>query len=100
MIMKLGMEHYKLKLYTFYINDDPELTLTNFKTMSILEKLVFVLIHSSTKYQVSVYRTIGPLIITTTATIIIIVIIIIAQVCMALRNLEYWREKYRVSQKI
>ena len=42
MIMKLGMEHYKLKLYTFYINDDPELTLTYFTTLSILEKLVFV----------------------------------------------------------
>ena len=42
MIMKLGTEHYKLKLYTFYINDDPELTLTHFTTMSILEKLVFI----------------------------------------------------------
>ena len=43
MIMKLGMERYKLKLYTFYINDDPELTLTYFTTMSILEILVFIL---------------------------------------------------------
>ena len=34
MIMKLGMEHYVLKLYKVYINDDPELTLTQFKTMS------------------------------------------------------------------
>ena len=25
MIMKLGMEHYELKLYTVYINDDPDL---------------------------------------------------------------------------
>ena len=24
MIMKLGMEHYVLKLYTVYINDDPD----------------------------------------------------------------------------
>ena len=44
MIMKLGMEHYVLKLYKLYINDDPELTLTHFKTMSNLAKLVFVLI--------------------------------------------------------
>ena len=28
----------------FYINDDPELTKTDFKTMSNLAKLVFVLI--------------------------------------------------------
>ena len=41
-IMKLGMEYYKLKFYTVYINDDPELTLTNFTAMSNLAKLVFV----------------------------------------------------------
>ena len=44
MIMKLGMEHYELKLYTVYISDDPELTMTDFTAMSNLEKLVFVLI--------------------------------------------------------
>ena len=44
MIMKLGMENYVLKLYKVYINDDPELTVTNFKTMPNLAKLVFVLI--------------------------------------------------------
>ena len=44
MIMKLGMEHYELKLYTVYINDDPDLTLTDFTTLSNLTKLVFVLI--------------------------------------------------------
>ena len=44
MIMKLGKEHYELKLYKVYINDDPELTLTYFTTMSNLAKLVFVLI--------------------------------------------------------
>ena len=43
MIMKLCMEQYVLKLYKVYINDDPELTLTHFKTMSNLAKLVFVL---------------------------------------------------------
>ena len=44
MIMKIGMEHCVLKLYTVYIHDDPEKTLTHFKTMSNLAKLVFVLI--------------------------------------------------------
>ena len=45
MIMKLGIEQYVLKLYKVYINDDPELTLTYFKTiyMSNFAKLVFVL---------------------------------------------------------
>ena len=61
MIMKLGMEHYKLKLYLVYINDDPVLTLTYFTTMSIFGKLVFV--HSRPRSQMSVYRTIGPLVV-------------------------------------
>ena len=43
MIMKLGMEHYVLKFFKIYINDDPELTMSYFKT-SNLSKLVFVLI--------------------------------------------------------
>ena len=43
MIMKLCMEQYVLKLYKVYLNDDPELTLTHFKTMSNLGKLGFVL---------------------------------------------------------
>ena len=43
MIMKHCMEQYVLKLYKVYINDDPELTLTHFETMSKLVKLVFVL---------------------------------------------------------
>ena len=42
MIIKLCMEQYVLKLYKVDINDDHELTLTNFKTMSNLAKLVFV----------------------------------------------------------
>ena len=58
MIMKLWMEHYDLKVYTVYINDDPELILTNFLAMSNLAKLVS---YSRPRYQVSVYRTIGPL---------------------------------------
>ena len=44
MIMKLGMEHYELMLYTVYINDDPELILTYFTAISNLVKLVSVLI--------------------------------------------------------
>ena len=43
-IVKLGIEQYVLKLYKIYINDDPELTLTYFTTMSNLATLVFVLI--------------------------------------------------------
>ena len=44
MIIKLGMENNVLELYKVNINDDAELTLTHFKTMSNLVKLVFVLI--------------------------------------------------------
>ena len=44
MIMKLGMEHYVLKRFESYMNDDPELTLSYFTTMSNSAKLVFVLI--------------------------------------------------------
>ena len=53
------MEHYELKLYTVYINDDPELT-TYFTTMSNFAKLFCI--YSRPRYQVSVYRTIGPLV--------------------------------------
>ena len=56
MIIKLGMEHYVLKLYKVYINDDPELTLTHFKTWPNLAD------YSRPRYQVSVYRIIGPLV--------------------------------------
>ena len=43
MTMKLDLEHYKLKFYTIYINDDPGLTLPYFTKMSNLAKHVFVL---------------------------------------------------------
>ena len=43
MIMKLGLKQYVIKLYKVYIIGDPEMTLTNFKTMSNFAKLVFVL---------------------------------------------------------
>ena len=60
MFMKLGMKHYVLRLYTVYKNDDPGLTLTHFMTMSNLAKLVCT--YCRPRYQVSVYRTIGPLV--------------------------------------
>ena len=44
MIKKLGMEHYVLKLFESFMNDDPELTLTYFTTMSNSTKPIFVLI--------------------------------------------------------
>ena len=57
------MEQYVLKLYNVYINDDPEFTLTHFKTISNLAKLVFILkVGSRPRYHVSIYRTIGPLV--------------------------------------
>ena len=62
MIMKLCMEEYDLKLYKVYINDDPELTLTHFKTMSKLTKLNCFCTNSRPRYQVSVYSTIGLLV--------------------------------------
>ena len=43
MLMKLCNEQYVLKPYNVYINDDPELILIHFKTMSKLAKLVSVL---------------------------------------------------------
>ena len=61
MSMKLSMEQYVLKFYKVYINDDPELTMTYFKTMSNFTKACFCT-YSSTRYQVSVYRTTGPLV--------------------------------------
>ena len=65
MIMKLGMEHYVLKLYKvfiiIYINYDPELTLTYFKTMSNLAQTCFCT-YSRPRFEVSVFRTIGPLV--------------------------------------
>ena len=62
MIMKLGMEQYVLKLYKVYINDDPELTLTHFKTVSNFAKLVFCT-HRSSRYQGGIYRATSPLVI-------------------------------------
>ena len=43
MIMNHCKEQYVLKVYKIYVNDDHELTLTHFKTMSNFAKLVLVL---------------------------------------------------------
>ena len=43
MSMTHGMEYYELKLYTVYINDDPEVTFAYFTAMSNLAKIIFVL---------------------------------------------------------
>ena len=61
MIMKLCMEHYVLKLYTVYINDDPELELDLFYSNAKFGETCFCT-YSRPRYQVSVYRTIGPLV--------------------------------------
>ena len=61
MIMKLGMEHYELEFYIFYINDDLELTLTYFTIIVKLGETCFCTYRRPT-CQVSVYRTIGPLV--------------------------------------
>ena len=42
MILKLGMEHWGLKLFKVYINDDPWLTLTYFTARSNLVPYAFV----------------------------------------------------------
>ena len=47
------MKHWGLKLYKVHINDDPGLTLTYF---------ICFCTSSRPRYQVSVYRTIGPLV--------------------------------------
>ena len=55
MILKLGMKHQTIKLYKVYINHDPGMTLTYFMARST--KVTYP------RSQVSVYRTIGPLVI-------------------------------------
>ena len=57
MMLKLGMDHQGLKINKVYINDEPGLTLTFFT--AFLSKLLIVL---QTNSNVSVYRTIGPLV--------------------------------------
>ena len=40
-VLKLGKQHWGLKVYTFYVNDDPRLTLTYFTARSNLVTDVF-----------------------------------------------------------
>ena len=55
MILKRGMQHYELKLYKVYINDDPELTY--FTTVSNLAKMKCT--YGRPIYKMNVNRTIG-----------------------------------------
>ena len=41
MILKLGMQHWRIKVYKVYINDDPGLTLTYFRARSNLVTYAF-----------------------------------------------------------
>ena len=59
MIFKICMEHQELNVYKVYINDEPGLTLTYFTARSSLVKIAYC---AYTNIQVSVYRTIGPLV--------------------------------------
>ena len=49
MILKLGMYHWRLKLYKVYINDDPGLTMTYFTARSILGRLYVLMGKTVTK---------------------------------------------------
>ena len=61
MIMKLGIEHFVLKLFKVYINDDPEVDLDLFDDNVKFGETYFCT-YSRPRYQVSVYRTIVPLV--------------------------------------
>ena len=57
MILKLGMDHQGLKVNRLYINDDLGLTLTYYSKVKFGQICLY-----QTNSQVSVYRTIGPLV--------------------------------------
>ena len=57
----LRMDHWGLKIYKVYINDDHGLTLNYCKARSNLVKIAYCA-YSMSRYQVSVYRIIGPLV--------------------------------------
>ena len=63
MISKLRMDHRGLKVYKVSINDDsdPALTLTYFTAISNLVTIAYC-VDTRPKCQVSVYRTICPLV--------------------------------------
>ena len=60
MILKQGMDHQGLKVYKVHINVGPGFTLTHFTARLNFVKLIIVL---QTNSQVSVYRSVGPLVI-------------------------------------
>ena len=60
MILKLDTDHQALKVYRVYINYDFGLTLTYFTARSRLVKFAYCAYTRPS--QVSVYRTIGPLV--------------------------------------
>ena len=53
MILKLGMQHVRLKLYKVYINDDPALTVTDFTARSNSVALVCVYILKTVTNSIS-----------------------------------------------
>ena len=61
MILKVGMDYGGLKVYKVSINYDPGLTLTYFMAKSNLVKIAYCT-YTRPSCQVSVYRTIGPLV--------------------------------------
>ena len=60
MILKLDMHHQGLKVYKVSIIDDPWLTLTYFMARPNLVKIAYYAYRP--RCQVSIYRTIGPLV--------------------------------------
>ena len=58
MILKLEMDHRKLKGYKVYVNNDPGLTLTYFSSNSNLVEITYYA-YTRPRCLVSVYRTIG-----------------------------------------
>ena len=60
MILKLGVEHMRLKVYKVYINDDPGLPL-KYVWQGQMVKIAYGA-YTRPRCQVNVYRTIGPLV--------------------------------------
>ena len=56
LILKLGMQHWGLKLYKICINDDPGLTFTYFMTRSNLVSNAFFFMGNALKRQKTVFQ--------------------------------------------
>ena len=61
MTFKLAMDHQALKVFKVSINDDPGLTLSYYTTRSNLVEIAYCA-DTRPRCQLSVYRTIGPLV--------------------------------------